>query len=200
MKRFRLPKDLRRFTYCAVLKRVIPFILLEVVLVLFLCAFGPELFHPLHIKVPKGFQYVCVVLVLSLPALVTGVPFKLFDRTFYGTVEQVHVKTTVDNKYGFKPTREHLYTRNTVYLTVSSPGGKRFRRKALSEKAKFQRNQDAFTKGDKVFHLYGTSLTVVLPLASSTHTPCVVCGGMTERNMDHCHQCGHSLIKEFPED
>lgn len=145
----------------------------------------------------KPFRNSCYIITMLLPFAITGVPHKLIDSTYYGTIRKINIVTTIDNDSSVKPTREHLYLRNTVYLSVERPDGKLIYRKAHSVKAEVTQNANTYNEGDSVFHLYGSNIVVVLPDSNSATIQCSVCGSYNNIENDKCHNCGHSLVKHI---
>ena len=103
----------------------------------------------------------------------------------------------VDNKSAAKPTREQLYRKNEIHITVEDEKGRSFKKKVYEAPAKFSENLDMYKVGDKVLHLHGTATTVVLPTAADTHCCCCMCGGVTNKLNDICTHCGFPLIKSI---
>ena len=186
-----LPKDLQIYCRNRILKRVIPCIILISVFATILALWGNVIFNTDN----KAFQASCYIVVMLIPFALTGVPHKLIDSTYYGTVKKVDIVTTMDNDSSVKPTREHLYLKNTIYLSIERPNGKLIYKKAYSGKAKFQQNLNAYNEGDLVFHLYGTDVVTVVPNATSTKCCCCVCKDDNEITNQTCRSCGYSLIK-----
>ena len=186
-----LPKDLRIYCRNRILKRVIPCIILISIFATILALWGSVIFNTDN----KAFQTSCYIVVMLIPFAITGVPHKLFDSTYYGTVKKVDIVTTTDNDSSIKPTIEHLYLKNTVYLSIERPDGKLIYKKAYSGKARLQQNINAYNEGDVVFHLYGTNTVVVLPNATNTTIGCCICGDGNEITNQTCRSCGYSLIK-----
>ena len=191
-----LPKDLQIYCRNRILKRVIPCIFLISAFATILALWGNIIFNTDN----KEFQISCYLVVILVPFAITGVPHKLIDTTYYGTVKKVDIVTTTDNDSSAKPTREHLYLKNTIYLSVERPDGKIIYKKAYSGKARLQQNINAYKEGDIVFHLYGTNTVVVLPNTNDSSVHCPVCGCSNKVENDHCRNCGHSLIKIIDED
>ena len=108
-----LPKDLQIHCRNRILKRVIPCIILISVFATILALWGNVIFTIDN----KAFQTSCYIIVMLIPFAITGVPHKLIDSTYYGTVKKVDIVTTTDNDSSVKPTREHLYLKNTIYCT-----------------------------------------------------------------------------------
>ena len=129
MKKTKLPKDLILFSIKTALKRIVPCVLMLIAFAVALTFWG-DVILPIEKEPVKSILYVVVMLV---PFAVTGVPYKMLDRTYRGTVQKVEIRTTVDNAYHSKPTRESLYYKNTVFLHVMQENGVVIRQKA-SEK------------------------------------------------------------------
>ncbi|MBE6699289.1 MAG: zinc ribbon domain-containing protein [Ruminococcaceae bacterium] len=193
MNALQIPKDLRAFAIKTALKRIIPCALLFIGFAVVLIFWG-DVILPIDKDVVKVIVYTMVMLV---PFALTGVPFKLIDKTYSGTVQKVEITTTADNAYHGQPTRENLYPKNTVFLHVVQENGVVIRKKAYERNAKLPQNLDAYKVGDSVFHLYGSMQTIVLPRASDEFVQCSVCGIKNDKNENVCESCGHSLIKNM---
>lgn len=193
MKTLQIPKDLRAFAIKTALKRIIPCSLLLIGFAVVLIFWG-DVILPIDKDAVKVIVYTMVMLV---PFALTGVPFKLIDQTYSGTVEKVEISTTVDNLYHERPTRESLYLKNTVFLHVKQENGTVVRRKASEKNARISQNAEAYKVGDIVFHLYGSTQTIVIPKASDEFVQCPVCGMKNNKNENACESCGHSLIKNM---
>lgn len=194
MKNLQISKDLKLFSIKAVLKRVIPCLLMLAAFAVILALWG-DVILPIDKDIVKVIVYTAVMLV---PFVLTGVPFKLIDKTYSGTVQEVEITTTVDNAYHGQPTRENLYLKNTVFLHVKQENGTVVRRKASEKNAKMSQNLEAYKKGDSVFHLYGSTLTIVLPKDTETLVQCAICGDANDKNEGCCKACGHSLVTRIP--
>ncbi len=188
-----LPKDLQTYYRNRILKRVIPCIILISVFATILILWGNVIFNTDN----KAFQTSCYFVVMLIPFAITGVPHKLIDSTYYGTVKKVDIVTTTDNDSSVKPTREHLYLKNTIYLSIERPDGKLIYKKAYSGKARLQQNINTYNEGDLVFHLYGTNTVVALSESKDTIIHCAVCGSSNNIADDKCRDCNHSLIKRI---
>lgn len=186
-----LPKDFSVFRRKRILIRIIPCVILTALFSTALVLWGDIIFRTGN----KAFQISCYIIVMLVPFAVTGVPHKLIDSTYYGTVKKVNIVTTADNDSSVKPTREHLYLKNTVYLGIERPDGKLIYKKAYSGKASLQQNLNTYREGDIVFHLYGTNTVVVLPDATADTVNCAVCGDTNKTDSLSCRNCGHTLIK-----
>lgn len=156
-----------------------------------LYVWGDRLFHSMGSEMRISFY----VLFLLLPFLISGVPFRMIDKSYRGTVVKVKVETTVDNASAAKPTREHLYPKNTVFLLIRRDDGKTILKKVYEGKANSQEILETYKEGDAVFHLYGTKHIGVIPKASDAQVSCAVCANTNSIENETCRTCGHSLIK-----
>ena len=190
MKTIQLPKDLKAFAIKTALKRIIPCALLLIGFAVVLVFWG-DMILPIDKDVVKVIVYTMVMLV---PFALTGVPFKIIDKTYSGIVEKVEISTTVDNLYHERPTRENLYLKNTVFLHVKQENGTVVRRKASEKNARISQDAEAYKVGDRVFHLYGSTQTIVLPKASDNFVKCVVCGEISDKHEKQCKYCSRSLV------
>ena len=192
MKTIQLPKDLKAFAMKTALKRLIPCILMLTVFAVALIFWGDVI-----ISIDKEpVRIILYVIIMLVPFAVTGVPHKMLDRTYSGTVQKVEITTTVDSPYQERPTRESLYYKNTVFLHVKQENGVVIRQKASEKNAKAAQNLEAYKVGDKVFHLYGSTQTIVLPKEKDQLVQCAICGEANYKTESHCKLCGHTLIKE----
>lgn len=185
-----LPKDLKAFAIKAALKRLIPCALLLITFVVALTFWG-DVILPVDKEIVKVIVY---TMVMAVPFAVTGVPRKLIDKTYSGTVQKVEVTTTTDNKYHERPTRENLYTKNTIFLHVQQENGIVIRKKVYEGNSNLPQNLDAYKIGDRVFHLYGSTQTVVLPSSADKAVQCPVCGMKNDKADGKCENCAHSLV------
>lgn len=190
-KAMKIPYDLKAFRTRKILTRVIPCTILAAAFAAVLILWGDVIFDMEY----KSFKDLCYVVVMLIPFIVTGIPHKLIDSTYYGTVKKIEVVTTADSSNPMVPARENLYWKNTIYLHIEKPNGKLIRKKAYSGKARLQQFIQTYHEGDSVFHLYGTPNVIVLPGLADSHVHCAVCGDSNDSDRSVCRSCGHSLIK-----
>ena len=112
-------------------------------------------------------------------------------------VKKVKVKTITDNKSAAKPTKQQMYRKNIIYLTIEDETGKTFRKKAAETPITPKSDSEAYKVGDTVLHLHGTGIAVVLPTAADTRCHCAMCGGSNDKMSDICEHCGFPLIKSI---
>ncbi len=187
-----LPADLRRFARRQVLKRMIPCLALLIIFGTVLLLWGRRIFNTGE----NAFRYSGYIVIMLIPFALTGVPFKLSDRTYFGIVKDVELVSTVDNESSIWPTIEGAYRKNTVYLLVMLANGKHIRKKAFEGRANIIRPIEYYKRGDMVFHLYGSQHTVVLPKCTDDRVMCPVCGTPNLIEDDVCVSCRHTVIKE----
>ena len=190
MKKTKLPKDLTLFSIKTALKRVVPCVLMLIAFAVALIFWG-DVILPIQKEPVKTILYVVVMLI---PFAATGVPYKILDRTYSGTVQKVEITTTLDNLYHGRPSRESLYYKNTVYLHVMQEDGVVIRQKVSEKDARAAQNLEAYKVGDKVFHLYGSPQTIVLPEEKDALVQCAICGEANYKNECHCKLCNHTLV------
>ncbi len=189
----KLPNDLRKYVLRRALKRIISCMVLLLGFGGIMLFFGDVLFDDLQ----NAFKVIIYIVIMILTFRITGVPHKLIDQTYYGKVVDVKQVLTLDNERSAKPSLESAFMRNTIYLTITTPSGKKIKRKAYSGRANNQQFLDPYQKGDKVFHLAYTPRTIVLPTSSDTRVECCVCGRNNDIENDTCDGCGHTLVKIF---
>lgn len=82
--------------------------------------------------------------VLLISSVFISKVYRIFTDTDYcGVVKKVKVKTVTDNKSAAKPTREQMYRKNIIYLTIEDETGKTFRKrqpKLRSLRSRIQRH------------------------------------------------------------
>lgn len=187
-----LPQDLKTHIRKTLLKRIIPCCILLAACGVLLFIWGERIFNMENIQL----RILCYIVVMLIPLAITGVPMKLIDRTYCGEVVGGRVKRTVDNNSYVKPTIEEMYYKNTVYLDVRLDNGK-----VITVKAYEGRDTDLnpyfYKKGDRVFHLYGSKNTIVLPKDNVNAVRCPVCGLLNLKEEEKCKDCGHSLITKI---
>ncbi len=185
-----IPKDCQRYSKKQLCKRILLFILL-----LLLC-----LSSILYLegratpgkRVP--FRIVCHVVLLFLPFLITGFPWKCFDYTFTGKILRKKLKITVESENPFTRSTK-LYYKHHIYLYIQKPNGKVIRRKTSTSKDTEEEYLSAFPDGAEVFHLKGSHFVICIPDEKSKQIQCAICGYYNETDEKTCRRCKHTLIK-----
>ena len=196
-KSIKLPEDIRAFTHKTVLKRAVPCVMLLIASVVFLLLCGERAFDTGKNISWRIFYYGVTI---ALPFMITGVPLKLIDRTYLGTVERVEIKSSVvlDNDRSIRVERRHWYSKNSVCLTILTHNGRRIERRVYEDNSSNVSQLERYREGDTVFHLYGSKEVVILPKAADTHVKCAVCGRVNGIGERYCGFCRQTLIKTPP--
>lgn len=192
----RVPRDIRRYVLWRVLSRVVPCALMILTAVLALMFFDDVFFGAADKPFRVQSQMLGYTVVVIVPLLITGVPFKLIDRSFEGKVEAVHVYTTVEDPRRALHMSNAQYQRLNVRLTVRTQDGYRLKRSVAKSKMVDKRILNWYHEGDEVLHLYGTRYTVVLPDDFRAPVRCVICGKKSGYGDVRCPECGYSLIRK----
>ena len=194
-----LPDDLEKYARKSKLKPVLIFVFSEIaVFVIFILTKDVMLAYETS-QIEK-FNIVGAIFYAALfiaPLFISGIIKALNDKTYIGTVEKARVSTTQDYQRAFKPTIDTGYKRNTIYLYVRDQNGDVEKRKVYSTRSMDNQELDYFKAGDKVFHIYGSKYTVIIPKPSDTIVQCAVCGITTDIKEEYCHKCGYTLPSFF---
>ena len=84
------------------------------------------------------------------------------------------MKTVTDNKSAAKPTKQQMYKKNIIYLTIEDETGKTFRKKAAETPITPKSDSEAYKVGDTVLHLHGTDMPLY-SLPRQTRVATVLC-------------------------
>ncbi len=187
-----LPRDLSGHVRKTVMRKLTPCVLLLLVFGVVLYFWGERIFEIL----PPIARIAAYILTMLLPFAITRFPFCLFDKTFVGTVTNVHVKNeyTMEKKEQFSRSYTSRRLIQAAYLDVKEPDGSTRQVKIMLGNNAIA---DEFHPGDTVFHLYGAKHTLILPELAGDHVECPVCGDDNRAELTACHSCGHTLIKSI---
>ena len=197
-----LPDDLKKWARKYLLVRLCSCFILLAILFTVLILFGDKIFNP-EGSLYRIKEFVCIALVIVI-CFITGVPMKLMDRTFFGTIEKVTVTTGYNSRAAGKRqstlnsrTVSHrgFYSIITMDITIKTSDGKTITRTVSSAPPSGDNNYDEiFKQGDRVFHLYGTSIYVKIPEDKKEKIACPVCGLLNVQSNSQCENCNHSII------
>ena len=190
--KIKLPNDLRKYVLRWILKRVISCAVLLLCFGVIMLLYADVLFGELQ----SSFKVLIYIVIMIITFSITGVPHKLIDQTYYGKVVEVRQVLSLDNESSTKPSSGRSFTRNTIYLTIVTPDGKKITKKAHSGRVK-PYHAEAYQKDDEVFHLAYTPRTIVLPESADTRVECCVCGRNNDIANDTCDACGYTLVKNI---
>ena len=169
-----LPSDLRNISVKQRIKRML------------LLALGvgvsTGIYCSLELNTPAEKTSIAVLLLFLFGIAFMKMFPNLTDKSFFGEVTDITIKTGVDMDWRFKrPWTQPR--RNTIILDIRLINGKRISRQVYYERAevyskqeKLSPNIEKYRIGDKVFHLSGTAHTIVLPVHRTFefNVPCAV--------------------------
>ncbi len=200
-----LPKDIQNYVKKKIISRIIVFLLLQIACI-FLIVSGFNLLDNLGIV----WKVFIVVSVIFIPFCVSGVPFKLIDRSWMGKILSVSVETVVDatSQFGYRP---RLYRKNKIVLKIEREDKKICEERVgiyptaeethglgyfSKSKTSGDINDDVvyYKPGAFVYHFYGLQNVVVFK-ENCNRVDCVICSTVNPILRDDCFCCGHSLIK-----
>lgn len=200
MRSIRLPEDLRKYVRKKDGQRLLICLSAECLMILFLLFLGERIFSAMGV-----FLQVCAyVLLLALPFLLSGVPWKLIRRNWSGTVTDVRIETKT------RYTSDKQTLQNTVILTLVDENGKSFQREVATHDVQSSRHggirlstadvkvehyMNEYSVGDEVYYFHGLPYPFVIGPNYRERITCVVCGQETRSEEARCWSCGHSLIK-----
>ena len=183
-----LPKDLQKFVRRCACRRILLFAGLTAAfcLFVFVCFQNSERAPNVWVQV---LGYFFAVLVASL---ISGCPWKMLDRTYYGTVVKTKYRVEMDAKK-IQTTQMQNTRINICRFTVKLPDGK-LQRGSMRDEAVSYTGKARFAVGDTVLHLFGAPVTVRLSDQPVASVYCPVCGEENKEAGKQCHYCGHTLI------
>ena len=193
MNNIELPEDLVDYSVNYKKRRILLLICLLVAYAVFVLLTYKSAMSSRYISQYPIIGYIMYAALLILPFYFSGVPHKMFDETYFGTVMKIEIKTTMDSTIPFRPAREYRYRKNTIYLTVDVGNGETIRKAVYAGNAKLGQNLETYNAGDRVLHLCHSKYTVKLPKPNETTVQCPVCGITNDTSADTCHTCGHAL-------
>ena len=193
MNNIRLPNDIQAYVSKKRAKRIGACAVFEGLVLLILLFMGERLFSAMGVLL----QSIIYVILLLLPPILTGVPFKLIDRPFCGTVKQVNIKTKTEYQLNHHVrTQTRIHAVNVVSLMIEAPDGTVFEKEATVHSAQLKPEHylNEFQIGDFVYHFSGTPYLLTVG-HDRERASCVICGQESPVDRTHCWNCGHTLIK-----
>lgn len=195
-----LPVSLKKKRNGKIFARVLSCFLLLAFLIVVIIMWGDEVFP---FPRPTA-RYVAYAILMLVPFAITGVPHKLIDRSFSGTVLAVNVKEgTGTYRMG---SSIWPYTKHDLVLTVQTDIGETINYTALSvgiknhpsspvpNIAKIEYQADNFSAGDRVHKYYGFKHLYVAPQTEVDRAHCIVCGTKNDNKDTVCWSCHSELI------
>ena len=205
MERIVLPSDVKAYVRNKIFKRVFKCAVGEIIVILFLILFGSRVFDSFGI-INKTIIY---ILLLTVPFLISGIPFKLIDRYWSGEIVDIKVITRSRpfNKYGGRTFA--VYDENAIILFIKEHNTNVIIEEALAlgvvddKRLKFynhpigkiENHLDDYRIGDNVYHFYGIDNLLIRHKTNDDSVKCVVCGIKNPTVNDKCNCCGYTLVK-----
>lgn len=129
---------------------------------------------------------------LIIPFIICKIPAKLFDRTFYGKILELEVRTATEEEIGKDERRRK--SGSIQHILVQDEEGKLHNFEIFDEGQMFPGREKIYLKGDRVIHVYGCPYVRPWhPKAFEKKQVCVVCGNKNDPGLTECRSCGCSL-------
>ena len=188
-----LPRDLRLSSLWHAARRMLLWLALT-------AAFGALLYYQGGEIISLGTRELRIsiyIAIMLLPFPLTGMPWKLIDRTFWGTVAEVEEDAgRVRLKGEIVSPKAKRITKKRMILTDSE--GQEVHKKVDWQNSSPRGYEKEFHPGDRIIHLYGSPCTVVLPKEGDTRVYCAACGVSNDGIRTRCRRCRHTLMKQLP--
>ena len=190
-----LPDDIQKEVTISVLKKALPFVIVEILVIAFILLYGNESFKMIDFTV-KMLIYVALVV---LPIFIFKIHKLITDRTWKGEIIGINVNMGLVRSVNGRGVRDGSY----LILQIKREDGKivehlvsvfSYLNGMKSSYAKAEFAEDDYAVGDKVYHYYG--LPRLLVVHSNNSRECVICGANNPYENDRCFYCGHSIIKK----
>lgn len=191
MKKVEVPKSVKAKVSREIAKRFIWLLVLLVIAFVIADWMAADNVENLNFK--SAGPLTMTVIIYVLPFIISGVPLKLIDKSWYGKIISIETESVKDRNSGSEPVDRNHFLKQTALIKTSK--GKLYEKKIYDEGTLLHENGgEVYSVGDTVAHIYGTDYLV--PIRDKNDTKkCVVCaycgckspGGTTE-----CHNCGCS--------
>lgn len=200
MKEHILPCDVKRYLRKKILIRFIKALMLEIAVAAFILLLGERCFGALA-PIVRGAIYTVLALI---PIFLFKLPRLIADRPWQGVIRSVDIVT--DSAMAMSGGGAgHLYTRNTVVLTLENADGRLFKKNARSAAALERKGnweivvkpedlERGYPVGARVCHFRASEHLVVISFDEDFVT-CAVCGTRNHADEGACFSCGYTLIK-----
>ena len=196
-----LPLTLRQKRARSITIRITVCILLLLLFIFVIITWGNKLF-PSTLKSRVGYtglKIMFYILLLSVPFIISGIPFKIIDRSWSGTVTAVTVEESLKASGAGRP---KLQKNNELILTVKTDNGKElehtilsFNSKATSHSSgKIHHHEHKVAVGDRVYKYYGFKFLYIIPQRHHEHKFCIVCGAKNKIKDKKCWSCDSELL------
>lgn len=202
-----LPDSLKKRRLCKILFRALSCFVLFAFALVSIILWGERIF-PFPTQNASGLRYLCYGLFLLLPLLLTGVPLKLIDKSFSGTVRKTEIKDTIKYGGGGTNTGSGSYIQSDLILTVEKDDGKVIKYNRLSFRTPLHRfpidnprpgnaehHKHEFREGERIYKYYGFPYPYIAHPTLPDDKYCIVCGQKNENKESFCFSCGAELVE-----
>lgn len=143
-------------------------------------------------KTSMGNWSFTLFVLLIVPFIICGIPAKFFDRSYYGKIISIEVRTASENEINRDERRRK--SGSIQHILVEDEQGKIHTVEIFDEGQMFPGREKTYNKGDRVVHVYGcTYVRPWFPKSFEKKQVCVVCGNKNEPHDEKCRECGCSL-------
>ena len=185
-------KRARNFTI-----RIICCILLLLLFIFIIIMWGDKLF-PTTLKSHMGYNGLKImfyILLLSVPFIVTGTPFKLIDTSWSGTVIDVTVEENLKANGAGRP---RLHKSHDLILTIQTDNGKEIEHTLFSfaspSLGKVHYHENKISIGDRIHKYYGFKYPYIIPKNHHQIKVCISCGAANNVDKKRCWHCKSELL------
>lgn len=204
-----LPKSLKQLRIRNIAFRCVSCFLLLSLFIFIIIMWGNKIFPSTldHHMGYAGLRILFYVIILLIPFLITGVPLKLIDKSWGGTITAIKVKenlgTTANPRY------VHVYQKEDLILTIKKDDGKEIEHTVLSltegnksetngtPKGKIFYHTHKYNVGDRAYKYYGFKYLYFVPKSYQDCRNCIRCGSQNNMQDATCWYCDAELINGF---
>ncbi len=187
MKKIIIPKSIKKFIAKGIIKRFIILIIGIVIAAMVIQMFIADL-----LKTSVGNVAAFAFLILLVPFWISGIPMKLFDRSYVGTVLKIEIQNP-EIKENYRDRRRSV-SQFAQFMLIKDQRGKLHYTEIFDEGEIFEGRKKYYNVGDKVVHIYGTEYIRPLhPEQFQMPKVCVVCGHKNNHEHTDCQNCSCSL-------
>lgn len=201
-----IPYSITHYVRKCLIRKIVWVALLTAALAVLFSLFGREIFGD---RASPALIAVLSVLLCLVPFFASGLPKRLFDRSFEGEVVEITSKLShkgtgrggrriTDAPRGMYG-RGGVYVQyariRTYYLTVKAPSGKRHR-VPIGSVSVMQHNPLAslYHIGDRVGHVAGTEGVYLLRGQNISFRHCIICNSHGSVDDTSCNCCGMPYV------
>ena len=208
MTRPELPDSLKKRRLRKILLRVLSCVFLFAFALVSVIRWG-EIIFPVYTQSANSLRYLYYGLFLLLPFLITGVPLKLIDKSFSGTVRKAEIKDKINYGSGGTPKGSRQFIQHDLVLTVEKDDGEVIQYTRMSFQTPLyafppvdnprpgnaEHHKHEFREGERIYKYYGFKYPYIAHPTLPDDKYCIVCGQKNEDKEDFCFSCGAELVK-----